>query len=155
MKLVLRDSVEKLGMMGEIVTVKDGFARNYLLPQGLAYPATDGFLNKIKNELEHKRKLIEKERQKAQLLAKEMENVSITIEVATGEEDKMFGSVTSANIVAKLHDLGYTLDKKKVLLSEPIRQLGIYHIPVKLHADVMVDIKVWVVKEKHDDHEAN
>lgn len=151
MKIILRDNVEHVGQLGETVEVKDGFARNYLIPQNLAYPAISRYAAVITAEVERKRKEIEAAKQKAELLAKEMENVSITIEATVGEEDKMFGSVTAANISTKLHELGYTIDKRKIVMNEPIKALGIFHVPVKLHSEVSIEVKVWVVKEKLDD----
>jgi large subunit ribosomal protein L9 len=151
MKIILRDTVDHVGQMGETVLVKDGFARNFLIPQNLAYPATSRYAKLITAEVQRKRKVLEAEKQKAELLAKEMENVSITIDATVGEEDKMFGSVTAANISTKLHELGYTIDKRKITLKEPIKALGIFHVPVKLHPEVTIEVKVWVVKEKMDE----
>jgi large subunit ribosomal protein L9 len=151
MKVILRDNVEHVGQLGETVTVKDGFARNYLIPQDLAYPAISRYAKVITAEVERKRHELEAAKQKAELLAKEMENVSITIEATVGEEDKMFGSVTAANISTKLHELGYTIDKRKIQLNDPIKALGIFHVPVKLHSEVSIEVKVWVVKEKLED----
>jgi len=153
MKIILRENVENLGKMGEEYTVKDGYARNFLIPQGLAFPATTAYRNVVNSELKHKMALYEKEKQKAELLSKEMENVTVSIEVTVGEDDRMFGSVTSSNIAEKLAEAGYNIDKKKIKLDEPIKALGIYHVPVKLHMEVVVDVKVWVVKEKHEEEE--
>ena len=153
MKIILRENIEKLGSMGEELTVKDGYARNFLIPQELAYPATKKFLSLIKGEVKHKQAIYEKEKEKAEALAKEMENVAVTITVTVGEEDKMFGSVTTANIAEKLHEAGYDIDRKRILLDEPIKALGVYHVTVKLHQEVKLDIKVWVVKEQTDELE--
>lgn len=155
MKIILRENVEKLGMMGEILEVKNGYARNYLIPTEKAYPAISSYMNIIRGEIETKRKILEKEREVALAKAKEMENITVTIEVAVGDEDKMFGSVTNQQIAAKLAEQGYDIDRKKIVLDTPIKALGIYHVPFKLHYDVSVDIKVWVVKEQdenRDDH---
>ena len=151
MKIILRENVEHLGNMGEEYTVKDGYARNFLVPNGLAFPATPAFKNVVNSELKHKKAQSEKDKQKAELLSKEMENVTVTISVNVGEDDKMFGSVTSANISEKLQEAGYNIDKKKIRLDEPIKALGIFHIPVKLHMEVSVDVKVWVVKEQEEE----
>lgn len=148
MKIILRDNVEKVGLMGQEIEVKDGFARNYLIPEGLAYPAVARYTNVIKKEIQLKKEHLEREKQKALLQAKEMENITLTIEVMVGEEDKMFGSVTSAHIVQKLNEIGFTIEKKRIHIDEPIKSLGIFHVPVKLHPEVLIDIKVWVVKEK-------
>ena len=147
MKIILRENVENLGRMGEEYTVKTGYASNFLIPQGMAFPATTAYKNIVTSELKHKKALFEKEKQKAELLSKEMENVAVSIMVTVGEDDRMFGSVTSSNIAEKLHEAGYNIDKKKIKLADPIKALGIYHVPVKLHMEVSVDVKVWVIKE--------
>jgi large subunit ribosomal protein L9 len=153
MKIILRENIETLGTMGEELTVKDGYARNFLIPKELAYPATKKFLSVIKGEVKQKQVVYEKEKQKAEVLAKEMENVAVTITVTVGEEDKMFGSVTTANIAEKLHEAGYDIDRKRIVLNEPIKALGVYHVSVKLHQEVKLDIKVWVVKEQTEELE--
>lgn len=151
MKIILRETIDTLGLMGEVVTVKDGYARNFLIPQEIAYPANKKYMGLITSELDKKHKKLEQEKEEASLLAKKMENVSITIEAVVGEEDKMFGSVTSANISTKLHELGYTIDKRKIVLHEPIKALGIFHVPIKLHTEVHIEVKVWVVKDKSEE----
>ena len=153
MKIILRENVENLGRMGEEYTVKNGYATNFLIPQGLAFPATDAYRNIVTSELKHKQALYEKEKQKAELLSKEMENVTVSIQVTVGEDDRMFGSVTASNIAEKLHEAGYNIDKKKIKLDEPIKALGIYHVAVKLHMEVSVDVKVWVIKETEEETE--
>ncbi|MCB0278829.1 MAG: 50S ribosomal protein L9 [Calditrichaeota bacterium] len=148
MKIILREQVDNVGQLGETVNVKDGYARNFLIPQGLAYPATDSFLNVIKGEVRRKQARDAKNKAAAEILSKEMESVTVTITATVGEEDKMFGSVTSSNIAEKLHEAGFKIEKKQIQLHEPIKALGIYHVPVKLHSEIHVDVKVWVVKEE-------
>jgi len=147
MKILLRQDHEKLGTAGEIVNVKPGFARNYLIPKGIALAATPKNVRFFENE----KKLLnwgkEKEKRKSVELAKTLETVSCTITVQVGEEDKLFGSVTSQNIAEALLAQGYEIDKRKILLDEPIKSLGIYSVPVKLHPDIEAKVKVWVVKE--------
>ena len=147
MKVVLRQDYESLGTAGNIVNVKAGFARNFLIPKGYALIATAKNIRRFEKEKEQLIWQKEKEKRKAQELAKILENVSCTIAVQVGEEEKLFGSVTSQNIAEALEAQGYSIDRRKILLDEPIKSLGIYSIPIKLHADVEAKIKVWVVKE--------
>jgi len=147
MKLVLRQDYEPLGKSGTVVNVKPGFARNFLIPKGLAMPATEKNLKRYENEKKQMYWRQEKEKRQSEELAKTLENVSCTITVQVGEEDKMFGSVTSQNIAEALESQGYTIDKRKIVLEEPIKSLGIYSVPIKLHTDVEAKVKVWVVKE--------
>lgn len=147
MEIILRQDYEQLGKTGEIVTVKDGFARNYLIPKGIAYVATKVNKKRLENELQMQNWRKEKEKRAAEELAKKLETVSCTIPVQVGEEDKLFGSVTSQNIADALASLGYEVDKRKIQLEEPIKSLGIYSVPIKLHTDVTATVKVWVVKE--------
>jgi large subunit ribosomal protein L9 len=147
MKLLLRQDYESLGVAGDVVNVKPGFARNFLIPKGFAMLATGKNVKRYENDLKQMYWLEEKEKRQSEELAKTLENVSCTITVQVGEEDKMFGSVTSQNITEALEAQGYTIDKRKILLEEPIKSLGIYSIPIKLHTDVEAKVKVWVVKE--------
>ena len=147
MKLLLRQDYEPLGVAGDVVNVKPGFARNFLIPKGYGMLATDKNVKRYENDQRQLHWLQEKEKRQSEELAKTLENVSCTITVQVGDEDKMFGSVTSQNITESLEAQGYTVDKRKILLEEPIKSLGIYSVPIKLHADVEAKVKVWVVKE--------
>jgi large subunit ribosomal protein L9 len=147
MKLLLRQDYEPLGVAGDVVNVKPGFARNFLIPKGFAMLATDKNVKRYENDQKQLHWLQEKEKRQSEELAKTLENVSCTITVQVGEEDKMFGSVTSQNITEALEAQGYTVDKRKIILEEPIKSLGIYSVPIKLHTDVEAKVKVWVVKE--------
>jgi large subunit ribosomal protein L9 len=147
MKLLLRQDYEPLGIAGDVVNVKPGFARNFLIPKGYAMLATDKNVKRYENDQKQLHWLQEKEKRQSEELAKTLENVSCTITVQVGEEDKMFGSVTSQNITEALEAQGYTIDKRKIILEEPIKSLGIYSVPIKLHTDVEAKVKVWVVKE--------
>ncbi|MCK4753592.1 MAG: 50S ribosomal protein L9 [Calditrichia bacterium] len=147
MKLLLRQDYEPLGVAGDVVNVKPGFARNFLIPKGYGMLATDKNVKRYENDQKQLHWLQEKEKRQSEELAKTLENVSCTITVQVGDEDKMFGSVTSQNITESLEAQGYTVDKRKILLEEPIKSLGIYSVPIKLHADVEAKVKVWVVKE--------
>jgi large subunit ribosomal protein L9 len=147
MKVVLRQDYESLGTAGDIVNVKSGFARNFLIPKGYALIATAKNIQRFEKEKEQLIWQKEKDKRKSQELAKILENVSCTIAVQVGEEEKLFGSVTSQNIAEALEAQGHAIDRRKILLDEPIKSLGIYSIPIKLHPDVEAKIKVWVVKE--------
>jgi len=147
MKVVLRQDHESLGSAGDIVNVKVGFARNYLIPQGYALVATPKNIQRFENEKKQQNWMKEKEKRNALETAKKLENLSCTIAVQVGEEEKLFGSVTSQHIADALEAQGYPIDKRKVLLEEPIKSLGIYSIPIKLHPEVEAKVKVWVVKE--------
>ncbi|RMG66390.1 MAG: 50S ribosomal protein L9 [Calditrichaeota bacterium] len=147
MKIILRQSVERLGEAGEVVTVKDGYARNYLIPKQLAYPATPSYIKMLEEERRQKQHRLQKEKRMAEELAEKLKKVSVTIPVRVGEEDRMFGSVTTQDIAAALKEQGYDIDRRKILLDEPIKELGIYPVSIKLHPEVEASIKVWVVKE--------
>jgi large subunit ribosomal protein L9 len=147
MEIILREDYKDLGQMGETVKVKDGFARNYLIPAGIAYPNTKANRKLYENEIKQQTWRQAKDRKAAEEQAKKLETISCTITVQVGEEDKLFGSVTSQNIADNLAEQGFEIDKRKILLDEPIKTLGIYSIPVKLHTEVDATVKVWVVKE--------
>jgi large subunit ribosomal protein L9 len=147
MKVLLREDYKGLGEAGEVVKVKDGFARNFLIPQGVAFMATDQNKKRYENDLKQQSRKLERDKIQAAELAKKLENVSCTISVQVGEEDKLFGSVTSQNIADVLEEQGYKIDKRKINLEEPIKALGIYSVPIKLHPEVEASVKVWVVKE--------
>jgi len=146
-KLILREDVENLGKIGEIVEVAGGYGRNYLLPRGLAVKAS----TKNVKEQEHQKKLIQarmdRQKKDAQEMAGSLDSVSCTISRKTGEDEKLYGSVTSRDIEEALKEEGVSIDRKRILLEEPLKKLGVYTVPVKLHADVTGNIKVWVVKE--------
>jgi len=147
MKVILREDNEKLGKIGDIVDVKRGYAINYLLPNGLALMANERNLNILQEEQKQKRLKQDKDLHDAEKLKFELEKVSCTASVQVGEEDKVFGSVTAQEIVNLLSEKGYEIDKKKVMLQEPIKALGIYDVPIKLHTNVEATIKLWVVKK--------
>lgn len=147
MKVILRQNYEGLGQLGDVVDVKEGFAINFLLPRKIAYTATKGSLAALNEEKKHIEKKVAKELNVAEKLALELEKVSVTIPVQTGEEDKMFGTVTNQMIGDALAEKGFDLDRRKIELDEPIKALGIYTVNIKLHPKVSSNIKVWVVRE--------
>ena len=147
MEIILRKDYEGLGLAGDVVKVKPGFARNYLFPKGVALPATPANFRRVEDEKKKAVFRVNREKDQAEGLKKKLENVSCTIKVAAGEEDKLFGSVTNQNIAEALADQDIKIDKRKIQLEEPIKALGIYSVPIKLHTDVSATVKVWVVKE--------
>jgi large subunit ribosomal protein L9 len=148
MDLILREDIDKLGNRGDIVKVADGYARNYLLPKRLAVPATEG--NKKIVEQEHQGHLRREVKLvgEAKELATLMSGVSVTIAQKAGEMDQLFGSVTAKDIAEALEKQDYHIDRRTIHLAEPIRQLGEYKVPVRLHRDVTTELLVKVVKEE-------
>lgn len=147
MKVILLQDSPKLGMIGDLVQVKNGFARNHLIPKKLALPANlqnIKSLNHQKHLLDQKQNRVKKEAEK---LSNKIEAASCTIAKPAGEEDKLFGSVTSIDIEETLKEDNITIDRKKIQLEEPIKTLGIYKVPIKLHPEVTANLKVWVVKK--------
>jgi len=147
MEIILRQAVEALGKPGDVVKVKSGYARNYLLPRNLAYEATPGNLKRIQQERERLEAAEAERRGAAQTIADRLEQVSLTFSARVGEEGKLFGSVTSADIAQQLEAQGFHVEKRQIDLHEPIKALGVYRIPVRLHADVHPEIRVWVIKQ--------
>jgi large subunit ribosomal protein L9 len=147
MKVILRRDHESLGKIGEIVDVKDGYARNYLLPRGIAYAALKGNIQALEEEKKSAEKRNLQELKAAETLAGELESVSVTIPVQVGDEDKIFGTVTTQMIADALKDKGHDIDKRKIEIEEQIKALGIYGVSIKLHPNVSAKIKVWVVRE--------
>lgn len=147
MKVILKDDVKNLGDMGQIVDVTDGYARNYLVPRGLAAEAN---IKNIKS-LEHQRKIIQEKARKiklsAQGLSDKISQLKLTIKAKAGEEGKLFGSVTSMDIAEQLKNEGFDIDKKKISLDEPIKRLGSYPVSVKIHPEISAQLNIEVVEE--------
>jgi large subunit ribosomal protein L9 len=147
MEVILREFVEKLGKRGEVVKVSDGYARNYLLPRKLALPATDG----NKKHVERERKIMETreadEKSQAEALAARLAAIDIRIARRVGDTDQLYGSVTAADITEYLKAKGFDVDRRKLILPEAIKSIGEYDVPLKLHREVTVPLKVRVVKE--------
>jgi len=147
MEVVLMKDYSELGKAMDVVLVKDGYARNYLIPQGIAVPASEGNKKKVAEakriaEVREEKKFVE-----ARELAKKIEQVPCTIPVKVGEEEKIFGSVTAQEISDFLKKEGFEVEKRQVELDEPIKQLGVYNIRITLYKDISARLKVWVVKE--------
>ncbi|HMA25298.1 MAG: 50S ribosomal protein L9 [Gemmatimonas sp.] len=147
MEIILRQGVENLGKPGDVVKVKAGYARNYLLPHGLAYEATPGNLKRIQQERARLDAAENERRGVAQTLAERLEQVSLTFSARVGEEGKLFGSVTPADIAQQLDAQGFHIEKRQIDLHEPIKALGVYRVPIRLHADVKPEVRVWVIKQ--------
>ena len=147
MEIILRQTVENLGHPGDVVTVKNGYARNFLLPRGFAFEATPGNLKRIAAERSRLEAAENDRRGSASDLARKLEEVQLTFSARVGEEGKLFGSVTSADIAEQLAAQGFNIEKRLIDLHEPIKALGVYRVPVKLHADVKPEIRVWVIKQ--------
>ncbi len=148
MQVILREDIEKLGKIGDLVKVADGYARNYLVPGNKAIEATP----KNVHAMEHAKKMvadrIRKLKKEATAEADRIKGLAVTIKAKVGEEGKLFGSVTSMDIADAVKAQGTDIDKRKIVLDEPIKRLGEYTVAVKLHADVVVDIKVSVIAEE-------
>lgn len=147
MKVILRDDIENLGSCGDVVKVKDGYGRNYLIPRNMAVIATRGNLKSIGEITMQKRLRDNKRRREAEHLKAALEKISCTAEVQVGEEDRVFGSVTSQNIAALLSKQGFVVDRRNIILEEPIKALGVYTVPVKIEREIVANLKVWVVKK--------
>jgi len=146
MKVLLRQDFEKLGNQGQVVEVKPGYARNFLIPQKIALPMTPGNRRVIEEERKQEGLRTKREERKAVELAEKLKNVSVTATVTVGEEDRIFGTVTAQNISDLLKEKGFDVDKKSITILEPVKALGIYEVAVKLHKNVEKKIKLWVVK---------
>ena len=148
MEVILREDVEKLGNRGEVVKVAAGYARNFLLPKKLAVAATGSNKKIVEQERQAHLRKEAKVKGESEDLAKLLNGVSVTIMQKAGENDQLFGSVTAQDIAAALERAGYTIDRKKVNLAEPIKALGDYKVTVKLHREVAVELPVHVIKEE-------
>ena len=147
MEIILRADVQHLGKVGDVVKVKDGYARNYLLPKGLAYPATEGNKKRIAFEGERLTKQQAAEKTAAEGEAARLAEVQLTFTAKVGEEEKLYGSITASDIQRKLEELGIHVDKRKIDLAEPIRELGEFNVGIKIHPEVRPEVRVTVVKE--------
>jgi large subunit ribosomal protein L9 len=148
MEVILREDIEKLGQRGQVVKVAGGYARNFLLPRRLAVAATEANKKIVEQERQAHLRRDAKDLADDQELAKIMAPVSVTITQKAGEQDQLFGSVTSKDIAEALEKAGYSIDRRKLHLEAPIKQVGEFKVPVRLHRDVTVDITVTVAKEE-------
>ncbi|MDD5633697.1 MAG: 50S ribosomal protein L9 [Candidatus Omnitrophica bacterium] len=147
MKVILLKDISGLGKLGSEVEVKDGYAKNYLIPNNFVVEATKGALRTVEQKKLAASRKEEKLKEEYKKLADKISSISCTISVEAGEEDKLFGAVTSEMIADSLKLEGAEIDKKKVVLDEPIKKLGVYNVEIRLHPDVKTQVKIWVVKK--------
>ncbi len=146
-QVILRQAVDDLGDIGEVVDVRPGYARNFLIPQGIAYEATDANQKRFEEERKHILDRSARELDRAKAAAERIEGQSVSFTVRAGEEGKLFGSVTASDISEALAAKGLEVDRHLIRLEEPIKQLGVYRVAVRLHAEVRPEVTVWVVAE--------
>ena len=147
MKVILLETIERLGKAGEVVSVKEGYARNFLIPKNKAKTATAGNM-KMLDALKKKEAAVEvKKVEEAKKTAEKIANLSLTINAQAGEEEKLFGSVSNDMISEALSVEGINIDKKEIILDEPIKKLGVYQVTVKVHPEVKANLRVWIVKK--------
>ncbi len=147
MQVILLEDVPSLGKAGEAVKVSDGYGRNYLIPKKKAILATEKNLKLLQHQKRQVQSVVEKTKKGAEKLAQEIDNLTCTFSKTVGESGKLFGSVTSMDIESYLKEKGIEVDRKKILLEEPIKNIGMYTVPIKLHSDVTAHLKVWVEQE--------
>lgn len=150
MKVIMKQDVENLGSKGDIVDVASGFGRNYLIPKKLALEVTSSNMKMIEIERRALKKKLEKERQSFEGLIQKLNQVVLTFKRKSGEKDMIFGSVSSSDIKDALHELGFEIDKKKILLEEPIKRLGNYSVPIKIFQEDRAEIKIEVLKPEEE-----
>ena len=144
MKIILRENVEHLGAVGEIVSVRDGYARNFLIPRGLAYYASPKAIRVLEGEKKQYEGRMAKLKTEAELVAAKLAETQVSIAMQVGEEGRLFGSVTNQMIAQELLDKGFTIDRRTIVLDEPIKSVGEFEVTVKLHPEVHAPLKVWV-----------
>ena len=147
MEVILNKDVEKIGRAGAVVCVKEGFARNFLFPHNLAKPATASSLKKLEQEQSARSAQSAKIKEESELIKQRLSALSLTLPALTQGEEKLYGSIHSHEIAEALAAEGFVIDKNCIELAEPIKSLGIYEIPVKLHPEVIAKVKLWVVKK--------
>ena len=149
MKVLLTETVDNLGSAGEVKKVADGYARNFLIPKGLAVPATEGTLKQAELRSQAEARRQKREKVEAESLARTLSQVTLTFQVKAGEKDKLYGSITNADIAEAFErETGQAIDKRKIELEEPIRELGSYYVPIKLLPDLAPRITVTVEREE-------
>ena len=147
MKVIMLKDVENVGKAGDIVNVSAGYGRNFLIPRSQALLATDTNVAHFESRRRQYEVVAEREQRGAANLALDLEKASLTAQVRVGEGDRLFGSVTSQNVVELLKEQGHEVDRRMIELEEPIRELGVYNIKIRLHSEVAATVKLWVVKE--------
>ena len=148
MQVILRERLENLGDAGEVVDVKPGYARNYLIPQGLAYEASVGNVRRIENERAVVQRQAADQLAAARARVGEIEAISLTFNARAAQEGRLFGSITTADIADRLAAQGVEVDRRQIELEEPIKSLGVFSVPIRLHSEIRPEIKIWVIKEE-------
>jgi len=147
MEVILKQDVNKIGKAGSIVKIKDGFARNFLIPNNLAVPVTASNIKMLEEEKKRRSLEMDRIRKEAEQIKVKLAGLSLTMPVLTQEEDKLYGSITTQDLSRLLKEEGFEIDKSRIMLDEPIKALGIYEVPIDLHPEVSARVKVWVVKK--------
>jgi len=147
MKVILVEDIPRLGSRGDVVTVKDGFGRNFLIPSGKAMPATAGALAQLEVKVKRDEAKVKKDKRAAEEMAERLSGVSCTVRVQADEGDKLYGSVGERDVAAALEEQGHSIDPSNVLMEEHIKMLGVYPVKVRLFSDVEAEVKVWVIRE--------
>jgi len=147
MEVILNQDVDKLGKAGSVAKVKDGFARNFLIPNGLAIPLTSANLKKLEQDKARKAQALDKIKNECLQLKERLEGLSLTMPVLIQEEDKLYGSITAVDVARVLKEEGFEIDKNSIALEGPIKALGIYEVPIKLHPEIIAKVKIWIVKK--------
>ena len=147
MKVILLETIDRLGHSGDIVVVKEGFARNFLIPKKKARPATPGNMKALDAVKKKEAAEVSKQVESARALANRISNISLTISVEAGDEDKLFGSVTADAVSDDLKGEGIEIDKRDIIIEEPIKKLGVYQVTVKVHPEVKASLRLWIVKK--------
>lgn len=148
MKVILRQDVDNLGVMGEVVNVKDGYGRNYLIPRELAYYASEAAIKRLEVEKKQFAKRLAEEKVHAEEMAIKVADIQISLAMKVGEEGKLYGSVNQLMISQELKLRGFDIDRKNIIIEDPIKSLGVFDIKVKLHPEVIAQLKVWVISEE-------
>jgi large subunit ribosomal protein L9 len=147
MKIILKKDVESVGKAGDLVNVSVGYARNFLIPRGLGIEASSKSMKALKSEMDIAQRRIQKEKKAAQSMAEQLEGLTCTISRKVGQQDKLFGSVSTKDIRDALHEQGIEIDKRNILLEDPIKSIGEFSVKVKLHSGISADVKVVVAGE--------
>lgn len=148
MKVILRQNLDNLGRMGDLVTVKDGYARNFLIPRSMAYYASDKAIKALEVEKKRFAKIQAKEKADAEVIAAKLAELQVSIPMKVGDEGKLYGSVTNQMIAQELGVRGYAIDKRHVMVDDAIKSLGVFDVKIKLHPEVLANLKVWVISEE-------
>lgn len=147
MEIILSKDIQTLGKLGEVIKVKDGYARNFLLPRKLAYAATPANLNRIEQQEKKSKVQDEQAKKDAEVFAEKLNKTSCTIDVEVNDLDKLYGAIAEADIAKALEIEGFTVDKKDIVIEKPIEELGIFEIGINLHSEVTAKIRLWVTKK--------